>query len=93
MMGDVLSAVVVYVGTSLLGMSVSGFAAGNIMLTLVWIGVPLLILRQHGMLARIARDRFTAVAAGLALMLLVCASERRPTDGWSGSNGCPGRQL
>ena len=77
--GDVLSAVVVYVGTSLLGMTVSGFAAGNVALTLVWIGVALLILRQQGMLARLARGRFVAVAAGLALMLLAAPASAQDT--------------
>ena len=42
--GDVLSAVVVYVGSRMLHLTVEQFAIANIALTLVWIGVALAIL-------------------------------------------------
>ena len=45
--GDVLSAGVVYLGTSVLRVGVQSFAAVNVGLTLVWIGVAVLILRRH----------------------------------------------
>jgi ATP:ADP antiporter, AAA family len=45
--GDVLSAAFVFVGTTLLGLSASGFAAGNILAVVAWIGVGLLILREY----------------------------------------------
>jgi AAA family ATP:ADP antiporter len=45
--GDLVSAAVVYVGTTIIGMGVGGFAVSNVALTLVWIGVALLILQQH----------------------------------------------
>jgi AAA family ATP:ADP antiporter len=50
--GDVLSAAVVYVGARRMG--ISGFAATNVVLTLVWIGVALMILRRHRALVRVA---------------------------------------
>ena len=46
-MGDVLSAAFVFVGTTWLGLEVSGFAAGNILLVGIWIGVAFLILREY----------------------------------------------
>jgi len=45
--GDVLSAAYVFVGTTWLGLEVTGFATGNILLVGIWIGVALLILREH----------------------------------------------
>jgi AAA family ATP:ADP antiporter len=50
--GDVLSAAVVFVGTTVLGIGVTGFAAANVVLTVMWIGVVLLILRRHRALTR-----------------------------------------
>jgi ATP:ADP antiporter, AAA family len=52
--GDLLSAVVVYVGTAIIGMGVGGFAFTNVMLTLAWIAIALLILRHHRQLASLA---------------------------------------
>jgi ATP:ADP antiporter, AAA family len=43
--GDVLSAAVVYLGTAILQLSVSQFAFVNTILTLVWIGIAILILK------------------------------------------------
>jgi ATP:ADP antiporter, AAA family len=48
--GDLVSAAVVYVGARRMG--VAGFAAANVALTIVWIGVALLILRHHRALTR-----------------------------------------
>ena len=50
--GDVLSAGIVFLGTSTLQLGVRGFAIGNVALTLLWIGIALLILRRHGALAQ-----------------------------------------
>jgi AAA family ATP:ADP antiporter len=49
--GDLVSAAVVYVGTTVIGMGVAGFAINNVVLTLVWIGVALMILKEHRKLA------------------------------------------
>jgi AAA family ATP:ADP antiporter len=46
-LGDVLSAAFVFVGTTWLALGVSGFAAGNIIIVLVWVAVAVLILREH----------------------------------------------
>jgi AAA family ATP:ADP antiporter len=51
--GDLLSAAVVYVGTTALRMGVGGFAAVNVALTVVWIAIALLILRRHRSLVRL----------------------------------------
>ncbi len=45
--GDLLSAAVVYTGTTVLSLGVSTFALVNVMLTFVWIGVALVILKRH----------------------------------------------
>ena len=45
--GDVLSAAAVYVGAGVLHLNVEQFAIGNIVLTLVWIGVALMILKPQ----------------------------------------------
>jgi len=48
--GDLLSAAIVFLGTAVIPLGVFGFAAGNVMLTLVWIGVAMLILKRHRVL-------------------------------------------
>ena len=45
--GDLLSAAIVFLGTAVIPLGVFGFAAGNVVLTLAWIGVALLILKRH----------------------------------------------
>jgi AAA family ATP:ADP antiporter len=45
--GDLLSAGIVFIGTGMLGVSVSGFALVNVALTIVWIGVALIVLRRN----------------------------------------------
>jgi AAA family ATP:ADP antiporter len=45
--GDLLSAGFVFLGTSVLQFSVSGFALMNVALTLVWLVIALAILRHH----------------------------------------------
>ena len=48
--GDLLSAAIVFLGTAVIPFGVFGFAASNVVLTLVWIGVAMLILRRHRVL-------------------------------------------
>jgi AAA family ATP:ADP antiporter len=57
--GDVLQAGFVYIGT-LLSLGVTGFAAVNLVLAVVWLGVVVAIGRQH-------RERTYAVAAASAV--------------------------
>jgi AAA family ATP:ADP antiporter len=45
--GDLLHAGLVYAGTHWLALHVSGFALVNVALTLVWLGVAFLILREN----------------------------------------------
>lgn len=60
--GDVLSAAFVFVGTTWLGLGVSGFAAGNILLVLAWLGLAFLILREHGNLTSGTENRNRSAA-------------------------------
>jgi len=50
--GDVVSAGIVFLGTSVIQLTIGGFAIANVMLTLVWIGIALLILKRHRALAQ-----------------------------------------
>jgi ATP:ADP antiporter, AAA family len=72
--GDVLSAGVVYAGTSLLHFTTAQFASVNIMLTLVWIGLAVRILYPHHTLPRVkpsgAWRRLAAATAVLAMIAL-----------------------
>jgi AAA family ATP:ADP antiporter len=45
--GDLLSAGFVFVGTSVVQLTVAGFATVNVLLTLVWLAVAFAILKQH----------------------------------------------
>jgi ATP:ADP antiporter, AAA family len=45
--GDLLSAAIVFLGTSVMQLSIARFALVNIVLTLTWIGVALVVLRRH----------------------------------------------
>src|SRR6478672_10788829 len=51
--GDVLSAAVVYVGASRLHLTVQQFAVGNILMTLVWMGIALWLVTPHHTLPRV----------------------------------------
>jgi AAA family ATP:ADP antiporter len=59
--GDLLQAVVVFAGTSWLGLGVRGFAIGNVLLIVGWFTVALLLLREYGI---VMRSRVEAAAAG-----------------------------
>ena len=45
--GDVLTALLVFAGTTYLSLSPSGFAKFNIVLVLVWLGLAVLIGREY----------------------------------------------
>jgi ATP:ADP antiporter, AAA family len=45
--GDLLSAAIVFLGTSVLQLSISRFAMVNVALTVAWIGLALLVLGRH----------------------------------------------
>ena len=89
--GDVLSAVVVYVGSRMLHLTVEQFAIVNIALTLGWIGVALAILGPRRSSSRLA---FRPLAtAALALGDGGCRRDRvRPGDARGRAGGAAGRE-
>jgi AAA family ATP:ADP antiporter len=50
--GDLLSAGFVFVGTSVVQLTVAGFATVNVLLTLVWLAIAFAILKQHRAIAQ-----------------------------------------
>jgi ATP:ADP antiporter, AAA family len=77
--GDLLSAVVVYLGA--IRMGIAGFAATNVVLTLVWLGVALKILKRHRALARLAQAPVAAsILVGLMVMGLTGPASAPPPD-------------
>jgi AAA family ATP:ADP antiporter len=68
--GDLVSAIAVYLGASVLHLSVQQFAIGNIVLTLVWLGVALMILQPQWRAPRVVFKPLVAGAA-VAMMLVV----------------------
>jgi len=53
--GDVISAGLVFAGTEWLKLSTSGFAIANLGFVFIWIGVAILLLKQHSKIERAAR--------------------------------------
>jgi AAA family ATP:ADP antiporter len=49
--GDLMSAGLVYVGTTLLGLAPAGFALVNVVVCVIWLGVAVMLLRQYRKLA------------------------------------------
>jgi ATP:ADP antiporter, AAA family len=60
--GDLVSAAVVFFGTGIFQLSVAQFAMGNIVLTLIWIGVALVILKPPVTMPSVARPVAVATA-------------------------------
>jgi len=52
--GDVISAGLVFAGTEWLKLSTSGFAIANLGFVFIWIGVAILLLKQHSKIERAA---------------------------------------
>jgi AAA family ATP:ADP antiporter len=59
--GDLLQAVLVFAGTTWLGLGVRGFALVNVVLVAAWLVVAVLLLREYGV---VMRKRVEAAAAG-----------------------------
>lgn len=55
--GDVLSAVLVYTGTTWLGLGVRGFAGANLAFVVLWLAVVYLVLREYRALSARATTR------------------------------------
>ena len=68
--GDVLSAAVVYFGTTTLHLTVNQFALGNIVLTMIWIGVALMILKPRLMMPRLVLRPLAPAAIVVLLAVL-----------------------
>ena len=49
--GDLMSAGLVYVGTTLLGLAPTGFALANVVACVLWLGVGVILLKQYRKLA------------------------------------------
>ena len=59
--GDVLQAVLVFAGTTWLGLGARGFAVANLVLVALWLAVATLLLREYGL---VMRRRVEAAAEG-----------------------------
>jgi AAA family ATP:ADP antiporter len=67
--GDLLSAAVVFLGTSVMHLGPSQFAVVNVLLTLAWIGVAVTILRPSLPMPRVSFRSLAGAAAVLACLL------------------------
>ncbi len=45
--GDLVSALLVFIGTSVLQLTISRFAIVNVTMIVIWLGIALLVLRRH----------------------------------------------
>ena len=77
--GDLLSAVVVYVGSRVLHLTVEQFAIANIALTLVWIGVALAILAPRMPSSRLALRPLATGAMALAIVAVAASAFAQET--------------
>src|SRR4051794_9889584 len=69
--GDVLSALAVYAGTSVLRLSIAQFAAINIVLIAIWLTIALRIVRpQATIVPRLQPGRLVATAATVAIVMI-----------------------
>ena len=81
--GDLVSAVVVYVGSRMLHLTIEQFAVANIVLTVIWIGVAFMILEPRRSFPRMAfRPAATAalVVAMVALATTAFAQDTREAE-------------
>ena len=78
--GDLLSAGLVYLGTAVLHLTISQFAAVNIGLTVIWLGVAVLILLPKQVVTFRPRRQLVAAAASLAAVLLVAPATASAQD-------------
>jgi AAA family ATP:ADP antiporter len=61
--GDVMSAVLVLAGTSLLALGTAGFAAANLVLVLLWLGVSAILVRENRRVTETAEQAAGMLAA------------------------------
>ena len=77
--GDLLSAGAVFLGTGVLHLTVEQFAIGNMVLTLAWLGVAMMILRPGRERTFAAPRRLAPLAAGLMLLLIAAPASAQQT--------------
>lgn len=77
--GDLLSAAVVLVGTSVLHLGPAQFAAVNVVLTLAWIAVALSILRPPVAMPRVMLRPLAGAAAAVALLAVPSPAQAQDT--------------
>jgi ATP:ADP antiporter, AAA family len=77
--GDVLSAAVVYTGTSVLHLTVAQFAGINIALTLAWLMLAVRILYPDRWMPRVNVRRLAAATAALAVITIAAPAAAQDT--------------
>ncbi len=77
--GDLLSAVVVFVGSRMLHLTVEQFAVANIAFTLVWIGVAFAILGPRKPSPRLAFRPLATCALALGILALAASASAQET--------------
>jgi ATP:ADP antiporter, AAA family len=77
--GDLISAVVVYVGSRILQLTVEQFAIANIALTLMWIGIALSILGPRRPSSRLAFRPLAASALAVGLIAVATTAFAQET--------------
>ena len=77
--GDVLSAVVVYVGSRMMHLTVEQFAVANVALTVVWIGVALSILGPRKPSPRVALRPLATGALAVAIVAVAASAFAQET--------------
>jgi hypothetical protein len=68
--GDVLSALVVFVGASVVGLSVQQFAIVNIALTVAWLGIALTLAGFKPALPQLSKPRLAGACAAMLVIVL-----------------------
>ena len=79
--GDLLSAAVVFAGTGVLHLTTSQFAIGNVILTLVWLGVATTFARPAQNARRVVRYQLAAAAAAVLVIFAVATSAHARSSG------------
>lgn len=78
--GDVLSAGVVYMGTAILHLGPDEFAIANVVLTLAWLGVALLLLRPATSMPSLAIGPLGRAGVATAAVLLLVSGSASAQD-------------
>jgi ATP:ADP antiporter, AAA family len=77
--GDVLSALVVYAGATVIGLSVQQFALVNVVMTVLWLGVAMALLGVKPALPRLAKPRLAGACAAVIATLFAAPTFAQDT--------------